>query len=248
MKPKNVLFCLVFFFLLSGLFYQKGFAEEKQRDSDLDLKVKRFLKEHKNQWYRMNVPESDGKVLYNLVIKNNYKKALEIGTSIGHSAIWTAWALSKTGGKLITIEIDEPTYKTALKNFKEAGLSDYIDARLADAHDLVPKLKGPFDFVFCDADKGWYKNYFVAVMPKLVIGGCYTAHNVSRGRRRRNRGRNRNRSRGVIRAFLDYVESLPNFKTSIVNSSYSGISVSYKKAREEKKDKRKNIISQSTND
>jgi predicted O-methyltransferase YrrM len=171
----------------------------------------------------MNVPESDGKVLYDLVIKNNYKKALEIGTSTGHSTIWIAWALSKTGGKLITIEIDKPTYKTALKNFKEAGLSDYIDARLADAHDLVPKLKGPFDFVFCDADKGWYKNYFVAVIPKLVKGGCYTAHNVSRRRRWR--------SGSGVGAFLDYVESLPNFETTIVNSSYSGISVSYKKGK-----------------
>jgi predicted O-methyltransferase YrrM len=170
----------------------------------------------------MNVPESDGKVLYDLVIKNNYKKALEIGTSTGHSTIWIAWALSKTGGKLITIEIDEPTYKEALKNFKEAGLSDYIDARLADAHQLVPKLKGPFDFVFCDADKGWYKNYFTAVMAKLVKGGCYTAHNVSMGRGRR--------SIGGIRAFLDYVKSLPDFETTIIDSSFAGISVSYKKA------------------
>ena len=66
-----------------------------------------------------------------------------------------------------------------MANFKKAGLSDYIDARLADAHKLVKKLKGPFDFVFCDADKYWYKNYFIDVFPKLEIGGCYTAHNVS---------------------------------------------------------------------
>lgn len=220
MKRKNV-FYLVFLLVLFGLFYQVGFAGGKPGDSELDLKVKKFLREHKHQWYRMNVPESDGKVLYDLVIKNNYKKALEIGTSTGHSTIWLAWALSKTGGKLITIEIDEPTYKEALENFKEAGLSDYIDARLADAHDLVPQLKGPFDFVFCDADKGWYKNYFVAVMPKLSVGGCYTAHNVSMGYGRRG---------GGVGAFLDYVKGLPNFETTIINSSYAGISVSYKKA------------------
>jgi caffeoyl-CoA O-methyltransferase len=38
-------------------------------------------------------------------------------------------------------------------NFRESGLSEYIDARLADAHVLVEKVKGPFDFVFSDADK-----------------------------------------------------------------------------------------------
>lgn len=222
MKRKNGFsFCLVFLIVLPVLFYPAGFASEKPGDSELDRKVKTFLDAHRYQWYRMNVPVSDGKVLYDLVIKNKYKNALEIGTSTGHSAIWIAWALSKTGGKLVTVEIDEPTYKTALKNFKEAGLSDYIDARLADAHDLVPKLNGPFDFVFCDADKDWYKNYFIAVLPKLVVGGCYTAHNISMGHSRRS----------GVGAFLDYVNGLPDFETTIVNNSHSGISVSYKKAK-----------------
>jgi predicted O-methyltransferase YrrM len=92
-----------------------------------------------------------------------------------------AWALNKTGGKLITNEIHEGRHKKALANFKEAGLSEYIDARLADAHELVNKLEGPFDFVFSDADKEWYKNYFIALEPKLEVGGCFTAHNVSGG-------------------------------------------------------------------
>ena len=70
-------------------------------------------------------------------------------------------------------------HKEALQNFKEAGLSEYIDARLADAHELVRQLKGPFDFVFSDADKDWYKNYFIAIDPKLKVGGCYTTHNIS---------------------------------------------------------------------
>jgi len=67
------------------------------------------------------VPYEDGKVLYNLIIKGGYKSALEIGTSTGHSAIWIAWALSKTGGKLITIEIDEGRYRTALRISNRSG-------------------------------------------------------------------------------------------------------------------------------
>ena len=67
----------------------------------------------KDRWRDLNVPYEDGQVLYDLIVKNNYTRALEIGTSTGHSAIWIAWALSKTGGKLITIEIQEARYKTA---------------------------------------------------------------------------------------------------------------------------------------
>jgi len=184
--------------------------------------VRNFLESHRYKWRDMNVPEADGRVLYDLVVKNQYKKALEIGTSTGHSAIWIAWALSKTGGKLITIEIDERRYRQALANFKEAGLSDYIDARWADAHELVPKLEGPFDFVFCDADKDWYKNYLIAVLPKLEVGGCFVAHNVQE---RRWRGR------GGTGDFVDYLLSLPNMETTFDRSSWSGMSISYKKSK-----------------
>ena len=148
-------------------------------DSELDMKVKQFLEKNKSDWRDLNIPYEDGQVLYNLIVDNGYTRALEIGTSTGHSSIWIAWALSRTGGKLITIEIDEERHQQALKNFKEAGVEKYIDARLADAHQLVKELEGPFDFVFSDADKDWYVQYFKDVHPKLVKGGSFTAHNVS---------------------------------------------------------------------
>jgi caffeoyl-CoA O-methyltransferase len=201
----------------AGLLLNSAYSEAVKFNMNLDYKVKGFLENHRGQWVDWNVPEVDGKVLYDLIIRNNYKKALEIGTSTGYSAIWIAWALSKTGGKLITIEINEDRYKKALENFKEAGLAEYIDARLADAHELVEKLKGPFDFIFSDADKDWYKNYFIALAPRLKVGGCFTAHNVSWT------------GDSGIKAFLDYVESLPDFETRIDNSSQEGISISCKK-------------------
>jgi predicted O-methyltransferase YrrM len=209
----SVSVCLNF----SGFVFQTDSYTDNKEDQTLDQKVRSFLDSHKYQWRDMNVPESDGKVLYDLIIENEYTKALEIGTSTGHSSVWIAWALSKTGGKLITVEIDERRHRQALRNFQEAGLAGCIDARLADAHELVPKLEGPFDFVFCDADKNWYKNYLIAVLPKLEAGGCFTAHNVS-GRRMRS-----------IREFLDYLYSLPELETTIDRSSWSGISISYKK-------------------
>ena len=177
---RNSLMKLILILVLSFAFtINNTIAQTVTANKALDEKVKKFLNEHSHYWYDMNIPAADGQLLYDLIIKGNYKSALEIGTSTGHSGIWIAWAMSKTGGKLITIEIDGERYKTALENFREVGLSEYIDARLADAHKLVKELKGPFDFVFSDADKEWYKNYFIDLDPKLKVGGCFTAHNIS---------------------------------------------------------------------
>jgi len=213
---KNKFFILIIF----NLYICHAFAQYPEIESALDQKIKAFLEDNASNWKDMNVPLSDGKVLYDLVLKNGYKNAVEIGTSTGHSAIWIAWALSKTGGKLITIEIEKERYLQAKSNFKKAGVSDLIDARLGDAHELVPELSGKYDFVFSDADKYWYKNYFISLDPKLVVGGCFTAHNTTQ----RNRG---------IREFLDYVQSRDNYITTFDPNSRSGISVSYKTGNDE---------------
>jgi caffeoyl-CoA O-methyltransferase len=188
--------------------------------SDLDSRVSRFLDQHRSSWHDLNVPESDARALHEIVLKNGYKSALEIGTSTGHSGIWIAWALAKTGGRLTTIDIDEGRHREAVKNFQEVGLAPFIDARLADAHDLVPKLPGPFDFVFIDADKDWYTNYAKAVIPKLRVGGCLTAHNVTPSRGRW--------SRGMTGDFYDYITGLPFLETTMVNGG-GGLSVSCKR-------------------
>jgi len=198
-------------------------ARAGEPGQELDEKVRSFLDKHRYSWRDMNVPEEDGRILYDLIIENNYRRALEIGTSTGHSAIWIAWALSKTGGKLVTIEIDERRYREALANFREAGLSDYIDARLADAHELVEKLEGPFDFVFIDADKDWYINYARAVIPKLEAGGCIAAHNVHAVKP----GWRRWRTGGSD--YYEFMVNQPGFETSIHSESWAGLAISFKK-------------------
>ncbi len=217
-KHRTAKFIIVIALLLIPL---SSFSQDLIENPELDRKVRNFLADNRYGWRDMNVPAIDGQLLYDIIVQNGYTRALEIGTSTGHSAIWIAWALSKTGGKLITIEVNESRYREALENFKEAGLSDYIDARHADAHKLVTELKGPFDFVFSDADKNWYKNYFIDVDPKLVVGGCFTAHNIS-GRR--------SRYRSGQAEFLEYVRSLENYETT-VNTSGGGVSISYKQSK-----------------
>jgi predicted O-methyltransferase YrrM len=190
----------------------------QDRREHLDQTVEAFLDRHRGTWRDLNVPEGDGRVLHDLIVKHKLTRALEIGTSTGHSGVWIAWALSKTGGKLTTLEIDPRRHRVALANFKEAGLASFIDARLGDAHEIVPALTGPFDFVFSDADKEWYRNYFVAVWPKVVPGGCFTAHNVSGS----------GSGRGT-REFLEHLKTLPDAVTTIDTSSRAGISITCKR-------------------
>lgn len=196
------------------------FAQETSTKPNIDNQVRSFLESNKNRWQDLNIPYSDGQLLFDIIVKNGYTKGVEIGTSTGHSAIWIAWAMSKTGGKLITIEIDEDRYREALDNFQKAGVSDFIDARLANAHDLVKELDGPFDFVFSDADKDWYIQYFKDLEPKLEAGGCFTAHNV------RPEGIDRGGMRGS-REYLRYVQGLSGYDTTVENSG-GGLAISYK--------------------
>lgn len=189
-------------------------GETVQGESNLDNRVSRFLSQTRQSWTDLNVPYDDGKLLFNMVVKGKFKRILEIGTSTGHSTIWLAWAASKTGGTVTTIEIDKDRRMKALDNFKKAGVDRFIDALLADAHELVPLLNGPFDFVFCDADKEWYLQYFKDLESKIAADGCFSAHNVNW------------KGSPDIDRFLSYLETNPKFRTRIEKASSEGISVS----------------------
>src|SRR5918992_1672965 len=113
--------------LACGLLLTLSSMELPAQRADLDARVEALLKKREGTWRDLNVPTADGRTLHRLIVENKYTRALEIGTSTGHSGIWMAWALSKTGGKLTTIEIDPERHRQALANFKEAGVSEYID-------------------------------------------------------------------------------------------------------------------------
>lgn len=188
-------------------------------DRGVDVSVQRFLDEARHAWRDWNVPYEDGRILHDLIVAGGFTRILEIGTSTGHSAIWMAWAASKTGGKVTTIEIDPERHRQARENFRRAGVAAHVEAILADAHQEVRRLPGPFDFVFSDADKDWYPQYFRDLDPKLMAGGCFTAHNVLRT------------GEPGIRDFLELVRGRADYRTRIERGSGEGISVSCKVAR-----------------
>ncbi len=215
---------LAAFFALAGMLTLgielsgTGMSQQPAKPGEIDSQVQRFLDSHRGSWRDMNVSEADGRELYRIIAAHGYKKALEIGTSTGHSGIWIAWALSKNGGRLVTIDIDRGRHLEALTNFKAAGIAPYIEARLGDAHEIVPALEGPFDFVFSDADKDWYINYAKVILPRLSPGGCLVTHNVSE------------RGWGSSIEYLQFLRRQPDLETSLFTGG-GGMSVSYKKAK-----------------
>jgi len=125
-------------------------------------------------------------IFYNILLKSkDAKKILEIGMSVGYSTIWFAEAISKkTGGKIITIDQDKKKIERAKRNFEDAGLSDLIDIRHGDALEVLLDIKNEsnssesFDFVFIDADKERYIQYFDAILPLVKPGGLIGADNI----------------------------------------------------------------------
>ena len=116
----------------------------------------------------------------NLLIRTmGATRIVEVGTSIGYTALWLGEAAQATGGKVIGIENVEPKHRQATANLSRAGLADVVEVRLGDAKAIVRGLPGPLDLVFIDAWKDDYIVYFDTLLPKLRIGGCLIADNIT---------------------------------------------------------------------
>ncbi len=165
---------------------------------------------------QLAVSEEDGRMLRVLAASTKAKRALEIGSASGYSAIWIGLGLRETGGRLVTIEYDPVRAKEAAENVRRAGLADIVQVVHGDAFKEIPKLPGTFDFVFLDAWKRDYKRFLDMMLPRLDAGGLFLAHNVV------NKG-------GDMPDFLEAIEQNPNLFTAIVTPSGEGISISMKR-------------------
>ncbi|PRY89091.1 O-methyltransferase [Mongoliibacter ruber] len=126
---------------------------------------------------RMLSGHLQGKTLELMVKMLRPKTILEIGTYTGYSGICMARGL-KENGKLITLDINDELEAMVRGFFEMAGLTDKIDYQLGNALDLIPQLPGTFDFVFIDADKANYINYYNLVVDRVNPGGIILADNV----------------------------------------------------------------------
>ena len=128
----------------------------------------------------MSVSPADGALLKRLVEQTRAKHVVELGTFRGYSGLWMSLGLRSTGGRLTTYDIDPQMAEVARRNFARAGVSDLVTQVLGDAHAELPKLPGPIDLAFIDADKDGYLDYLKTLVPKMRRGGLIVAHNVVR--------------------------------------------------------------------
>lgn len=125
------------------------------------------------------ISAAEGKFLHVLARAVSAQRILEIGTLGGYSTIWLARALAPNG-RLITIEVDEHHADVARGNLARADLADRVEVRVGAALDVLPTLSGPFDFIFIDADKETYVEYFEWAVRLARPGALIVADNVVR--------------------------------------------------------------------
>lgn len=104
--------------------------------------------------------------LTQLVRMKQPKRMLEIGTAIGYSALRMANACSDTS--ITTIEKDEEMYEQAIKNINQFDKYEQIDIKHGDAIEVIQSLykaNHTYDFIFIDAAKGKYQQFFELVQP-----------------------------------------------------------------------------------
>jgi len=163
-----------------------------------------------------NVSNQTGNFLNILVKIRQAKSVIEIGTSNGYSGLWFLEALEKTGGHLTTIEYYEKRQNVAIENFNKCGFENRYTALIGSACDVIKELSPDdmFDFVFIDANKREYIEYFDLLKPHLLPNAIITADNVSSHREK-------------VQPFLDKIMSDKEFQTEILDLP-AGLSISYK--------------------
>jgi predicted O-methyltransferase YrrM len=138
---------------------------------------------------RLNCISKNIGMFYNILLKSiNAKKILEIGTSVGYSGLWFADVVmsntqSESNGKIITIEREKFKIDNATQNFEEAGVGSLIKIREGEARKILREIKEEFsenyfDFIFIDADKESYIEYFDLCLPLVRKGGIIGADNI----------------------------------------------------------------------
>ncbi len=150
----------------------------------IDNKLKSLEKTSKQYW---NIPRETAEHLSLLIKACKYKNILEVGTSNGYSAIWLAEAAKQTDGKVTTIEYFEERIEIAKINLKYCNLDNVVEIKHGKALDVIKSLceqiknneLNLFDFIFIDANKAEYIDYFNALDPLLIPSGMFIADNVT---------------------------------------------------------------------
>lgn len=166
-----------------------------------------------------NSTPGDAALLRILIESSRAKRGLEIGTATGYGAIVMGLGFERNGGRLTCVEVDAEMVKIARTNIRKMRLHEAVAVRKGAALDVIPRLSGPFDFVFIDAVKKDYLQYLRAIEPKLAARAVIVADNVVQHAR-------------DMQDFLDAVRDERRFQSVTVRASdekRDGMEVIYKR-------------------
>ncbi len=154
-----------------------GVDRSVKKSSDPADVVLREIEEMGKKSFIPSIGPVKGRILADIVREHKPRLILEIGALYGYSAILIAQN-SPTGAEITTVEKDPRHARITQENVARAGLDDRIKVVQGDAATILPRLPGPFDLVFLDAEKTQYLAYLKAVEEKLPQGSVIVADNV----------------------------------------------------------------------
>lgn len=156
----------------------KIYDERMARDSEeMRTTLREEISEKRNNWLLPVGPDA-GMLLNILARSNKAKTIVELGTSYGYSTVFLADAARETGGKIITFESADYKADYARDMLTKAGLEAYVDFRVGDALETLPKISEPIDFALIDLWKDLYLPCFEIMLPKLAPGAILVADNM----------------------------------------------------------------------
>src|SRR6266566_761331 len=139
--------------------------------------VMREIEEMGKRSFIPSIGPVKGRIIAEVVAKLKPRKILEVGALYGYSAILIC-KNSPANAEITTVEKNPEHARMTEQNVERAQLEDQIKIIQGDAKEVLPKLPGPFDLVFLDAEKTQYLDYLKAVEEKLHQGSVVVADNV----------------------------------------------------------------------
>ena len=157
------------------IYRQRMEQEEAQmrvlKDSKPDMRI------HRDQLL-LPVGEEVARLMVELAVGLRAHTLFELGSSYGYSTLYLAEAARRTGGKLVSFEIDAAKQAYAKDHIEQAGLGAHVEWRLGDAVALLEREKGPVNFVLLDLWKDLYIPCLDRLYPILAPNGLIVADNM----------------------------------------------------------------------
>ena len=192
----------------------ENFIESSKYAQNLFKIKNEIIQEIQNESLEQKVPIITDEVLNYMIFTARNIKArniLEIGTATGYSGLFLAQLANENSGFLTTMEIDEIRYRKAMENFKKLGLFEKNKMIFGDALEEIPKLDKnvKYDFIFIDASKGQYLNFFEMSYELLNENGIIFIDNLMfRGLVATDKEEIPKRYKTIVKRLKEFIEKL----------------------------------------